>query len=136
MSGDSAARDVANASYQRCCDQPGFFESFYQQFFTVCPEAAPRFAQTDFTRQNRLLRHAFGILLVFATQPDAEPTVLSRIAERHSRRDLDVPPSLYPVFVDSMIATVRQYDPDFTPDVETAWRRTVQRGVTYMISRY
>ena len=136
MTRDRAARDVASASYQRCCDQPGFFEAFYRRFFAVCPEAEPRFARTDFARQNQLLRHAFGVLLVFATQPDGEPTVLSRIAERHSRRDLDVPPSLYPPFVDSMIATVQEFDPDFSPQVEAAWRRTVQRGVTYMISRY
>ena len=47
-----------------------------------------------------------------------------------------MPPSLYPPFVDSLIATVRQYDPDFTPEVEEAWRRTVDKGVPYMIARY
>ncbi len=73
MSRDSAARDLASASYQRCGEQPEFFS---------------------------------------------------------------VPPSLYPPFVDSLIATVRQYDPDFTPEVEEAWRRTVDKGVQYMIARY
>jgi hemoglobin-like flavoprotein len=136
VSRDSAARDLANASYQRCCETPGFFESFYRNFFAVCPEAEPRFAKTDFERQNKLLRHALGLLLIFPKQPDGEPTLLTRVAERHSRRDLDVPPSLYPPFVDSLIATVRQYDPAFSPEVEAAWRGTVQKGVQYMISKY
>ena len=136
MSRDSAARDLASASYQRCSETPGFFESFYRNFFQACPEAAPRFAHTDFARQNKLLRHALGLLLIFPKQPDVEPTLLTRVAERHSRRDLDVPPSLYPPFVDSLIATIKQYDPAFTPAVEDAWRRTVAKGVGYMISKY
>jgi hemoglobin-like flavoprotein len=127
---------LASASYQRCCKNPGFFVAFYRNFFTVCPEAAPRFANTDFERQNKLLRHAFGLLLIFPKQPDAEPTLLTRVAERHGRRDLNVPPSFYPPFVDSLIATVKQYDPACTPEVEDAWRRTVEKGVTYMVSKY
>ena len=133
---DSAARDVASASYQRCCDLPGFFESFYSRFLAACPEAAPRFAHTDFARQNKLLRHAVGLLLIFPKQSEVEPTLLTRIAERHSRRDLGVPATLYPPFVDSLIATVKQYDPAFTSELEDAWRRTVEKGVSYMVSRY
>lgn len=136
MSTEHAARDLASASYQRCCDRPGFFESFYRNFLANCPEAAPRFAGTDFARQNKLLRHAVGILLIFPHQPDSEPTLLNRIAERHSRRDLDVPPALYPPFVDSLVATVKDYDPEFTPEIGDAWRRTVDKGVKYMVSRY
>jgi len=118
VSRDSEARDLASASYQRC------------------PEAAPRFARTDFERLNRLLRHALGLLLVFPRQPEQEPSLLGGVAVRHSRWDLNVPPSLYPPFVDSLVATVRQYDPAFTPEVEEAWRRTVDRGVKCMIARY
>ena len=136
MGRDSDARDLASASYQRCSDRPEFFESFYRNFLAVCPEAAPRFAHTDFARQNQLLRHAVGVLLLFPKQPDTEPTLLTRIAERHSRRDLAVPAALYPPFVDSLIKTVKQYDPDCTPEVEAAWRRTVEKGVQYMVSRY
>jgi hemoglobin-like flavoprotein len=135
VSRDSAARDLASASYQRCCEEPEFFSAFYRNFFQVCPEAAPRFAHTDFERQNRLLRHALGVLLIFPKQPETEPTLLTRIAERHSRRDLAIPASFYPPFVDSLIATVQQYDPAFTPEVANAWRRTVELGVAYMVSR-
>ena len=94
------------------------------------------FAKTDFDRQRRLLRHAFGLLLSFPAQPDGEPTILSRVAERHSRRDLDVDPALYPLFIDSLIDTVKQYDREFTPAVERAWRTAVARGVEYMQSKH
>lgn len=136
VSRDSAARDLASASYQRCCETPEFFESFYRNFFATCPEAEPRFAQTDFARQNKLLRHALGLLLAFPNQPPTERPILARVAERHSRRDLNVPATLYPLFVESLITTVKEYDPAFSPEIADAWRHTVAKGVTYMISKY
>ena len=133
---NNGAIEVARASYERCCAAPEFFESFYRHFFKACPEAEARFANTDFERQHRLLRHAIGLLLIFPKQPESEPTLLTRLAERHSRRDLDVPPSLYAFFVDSLIATVERYDSEFTPAVEDAWRTTLSKGIEYLKSRY
>jgi hemoglobin-like flavoprotein len=127
---------VAKASYARCRAKPDFFAAFYRNFFAACPQAAPLFGRTDFERQHKLLRHAFGLLLLFPGQGDTEPDLLARIAERHSRRDLNIDPALYGPFVDSLIVTVRQHDPQFAPAVERAWRRTVALGVAYMQARY
>jgi hypothetical protein len=34
------------------------------------------------------------------------------------------------------MTTVRQHDPEFTPDLERAWRATVAAGISYMQSQY
>src|SRR5213076_1334725 len=107
---DQEAAARAKASYARCSVATEFFEAFYRRFFTLCPAARPMFAKTDFDRQHRLLRHAFGLLLNF--------------------------PALYPLFIDSLIDTVKQYDHEFTPAVEGAWRTAVATGVEYMQSKY
>ena len=133
---DRATMAAAKASYDRCCAAEHFFEDFYRNFFARCPRAKPMFAHTDFERQNNLLRHAFGLLLVFPNQPEREPTILARVAERHSRRELAVDPSMYPPFLDALIETVRDCDPQFTSAVESAWRLTVEHGVAYMQSKY
>ena len=133
---DREAMRVAKASYERCRESDAFFRSFYRNFFTACPQAEPMFAKTDFDRQIRLLRHAVGLLLIFSTQPKDEPTILTRVAERHSRRDLDTPPEFYGDFVDALIETVAEFDPAFTSDVAVAWRRTVASGIDYMQSKY
>ena len=133
---DRETMAAARASCDRCCAVPRFFEDFYNNFFARCPQARAMFARTDFERQHKLLRHAFGLLLNFPKQPAWEPTILARVAERHSRRDLVVHPSLYAPFIDALIETVRHCDPDFTPAVEDAWRRTVRRGVEYMQAKY
>lgn len=127
---------VAKASYQRCCAVADFFACFYRNFFHACPAAAPRFAATDFERQNKLLQHAIGLLLSFPGQAAGDPPLLRRVAKRHSRRDLDIPPEMYPPFVDALIQTVREHDPEFGADTEAAWRRSIAPGVQYMLDRY
>lgn len=127
---------VARASYQRAARVPDFFVGFYDRFFEVRPEARQLFARTEFERQHRLLRHAIGLLLSFPEEPDGEPTILTRIAERHSRRDLGIEPSLYPPFLESLLDTIQRCDPQFTPLVEQAWRTTLAKGFAYMQSRY
>ncbi len=137
--GEAVDRDTmaaTKASYDRCCITPRFFEDFYSTFLARCPQARAMFARTDFERQHKLLRHAFGLLLNFPKQPPREPTILARVAERHSRRDLGVDPSLYAPFIDALIDTVRHCDPNFTPAVEDAWRKTVRKGVEYMQAKY
>jgi hemoglobin-like flavoprotein len=131
---DKAVTAVAKASYDRCCKTPDFLPAFYRNFFAACPEAAPRFANTNFERQAKLLQHAIGLLLVFPTQPRSEPPLLARVAERHSRRDLDIDPAFYHPFIESLIGTVKQYDGEWTPAIEVAWRETVAPGVQYMKS--
>ena len=133
---DKAVSALAKASYDRCCEVPDFFQTFYRNFLAACPEAGPRFGKTDFARQNNLLRHAIGVLLIFPNQPPGEPSLLARVAERHSRRDLNIDPALYRPFIESLIATVRQVDRACTPAVEQAWRTTVAAGVEYMKARY
>jgi hemoglobin-like flavoprotein len=133
---DKVNTAVAKASYDRCCQAPDFLQAFYRNFLAACPEAVPLFAHTDFESQTKLLRHAVGLLLIFPNQPAKEPTLLSRVAERHSRRDLNVDPALYRPFIDSLLDTVREFDREFTPAVEAAWRATVGPGVAYMKAKH
>ena len=133
---DKSTTALAKASYDRCCQAPDFLQAFYQNFLAACPEAVSRFAGTDFKQQTNLLRHAIGMLLIFPNQPNKEPNLLTRIAERHSPKDLDVDPSLYKPFIDALIDTVKQFDDNYSPTVEAAWRETVAPGVAYMKSKY
>jgi hemoglobin-like flavoprotein len=127
---------IARASYERCSAFPDFISAFYARFFELRPEAKPLFANTAFERQHRLLRHAIGLLLNFPGQPETEPNILARVAERHSRRELGIDPSHFPPFLESLIDTVQRFDPQFTPSVEAAWRATLAPGFAYIQSKY
>ncbi len=125
---------VAQDSYARCCDRPGFFDAFYQNLLGSSPEIPPMFAKTDFERQHKLLRHSLGVLLIYAKRNN--PALLERVAVRHSREDVNVDPSLYPHFVESLVQAVRECDPECCPEVEEAWRASIEPGIEFMKSKY
>jgi len=125
---------TAQDSYARCCDLPGFFDAFYQNFLGSSPEIPPMFAKTNFERQHKLLQHSLGVLLIYAKRNN--PALLERVAVRHSRKDVDVDPSLYPFFVESLIKTLREYDPKFGPEVEEAWRAAIEPGIEFIKAKY
>ena len=131
-----AAAAIAKSSYDRCREVEGFFDSFYEEFFTADPAARPLFAKTDFERQHQLLRHAIGLLLLVPNQPSDQPNLLARLAEGHSRRGLNIAPARYGPFIDSLMKTVARYDTQFNPSVERAWREALAPGVAYMMAGY
>jgi hemoglobin-like flavoprotein len=129
------ATTIARASYQRCQQAPQFFETFYRYFFEACPATPPMFAGTDFARQHKLLQHAIGLLLSFDQETGGEPNLLTRVAERHGRQGLNVDRTYYGGFLDSLIRTAREFDPEFTDETERAWRVATAKGIAYMQSK-
>jgi len=125
---------TAQDSYARCCDVPGFFDAFYRNLLGSSPEIPPMFAKTDFERQHKLLQHGLGVLLIYAKRKN--PALLERVATRHSRKDVDVDPSLYRYFVESLIKAVRECDPKCSPEVEEAWKVAVEPGIEFMKAKY
>ena len=131
---DTTAYEVAHDSYQRCLRAPNFFGEFYDRLQASDPAIPPMFAETEFPRQHRLLQHGLGLLLIHAKRHDEE--LLDRIARRHGKGDLDVPPAMYGFFVESLIGAVSRYDPDFGTPVEQAWREALRPGIDFMKSKY
>lgn len=132
MATASKATKITRASFTRCAASPGFFPAFYRSFFAALPAAEPRFAKTDLPRQHKLIEHAIKILLIFPQQPSGEPTLLTRLAEKHGKAELAIDPAWYPVFLDSLIETAREFDPEFTPETGRAWREALGPGIEYM----
>lgn len=128
------AHTIAQHSYSRCLRSPDFFEVLYERLLESDPSIPPMFAQTEFPKQHKLLQHGLGLLLSYANNPD--PTLLQRIAARHSAGGVDVKPDMYRHFVDALLHAVRVHDPGFDDDIAAAWREAVRPGIEYMQSRY
>ena len=56
--------------------------------------------------------------------------------ERHSRAHLNIDPAYYDVWLDVLCDTLRHHDPQFSPEIETAWRERMRPGIDLMTSRY
>jgi hemoglobin-like flavoprotein len=131
-------RDTFLASLGRCRAKAGFIEAFYERFIASSEEVRAKFAGTDMKRQVRMLEDSLLVVAVAIQGEEGSPARgdLPRIAARHSRNDLDIRPELYDLFLERLIETVRAHDPQFTGEVEAAWRETMAFGIDYMRSRY
>ena len=128
------AQNLVDQSYARCLRAERFIPRLYEHLLDSDPVIPPYFETTAFPRQYKLLQHGLGVLLSYAKRPD--PELLARIAARHSAKGLDVPPGLYDLFIDSLLKTVAEHDPEYDDDTEHAWRAALQPGIDFMRERY
>ncbi|MFN0171339.1 MAG: globin [Bryobacteraceae bacterium] len=124
-------------SLARCSGNPGFFDRFYGLFMASSPKVAEKFANTDFGRQKRALEESLHTMLLAARdEPSQAGPYLRDLAERHSSRDLNIGAELYDYWLDSLLETVQEFDPQFDPSVYQAWEKVMMQGIAYLLSRY
>jgi hemoglobin-like flavoprotein len=135
---DPRSRAAFLASFNRCRAAAGFLEDFYRRFIASSEEIRVKFAGTNMKRQVQMLEDSLYVVAV-AIQGEEGSLArgdLPRIAARHSREDLDIRPGLYDLWLECLIEAVRTHDPQFSGEVEAAWRETLAFGVDYMRARY
>jgi len=130
-------RDVElfNDSIERCCGKPEFLRRFYTLFLASSDAVAKKFEHTDLRKQARLLKTSLYIMML-ASDESERIVHLERLAKLHSRAELDIKPELYDVWLDRLVQAVKEFDPLFDLEIETAWRRVLQPGIEFMKSRY
>jgi hemoglobin-like flavoprotein len=130
--------DLFLASLNRCLAEPGFVAGFYERLLSSSRDVRRRFRGTDMERQFRVLVDSLFVA-ANAVQVEERSVVrreLARIAERHSRRDLDIPPALYEPWTECLVASARATDPQFDATIEAAWRETLGFAIRFMTERY
>ena len=130
-------RDVElfNDSIERCSCRSDFLNRFYTLFLASSDMVAKKFEHTDLRKQARMLKTSLYIMM--AASGESERTVhFERIAKLHSRAGADIKPELYDLWLDQLVQAVKEFDPMFNPETETAWRRVLQPGIEFMKSRY
>ena len=125
-------------SLRRCLAAPDFLLDFYGLFMGSSDEVREKFKNTDFTRQTRVLADSLWAMAVAAQGKAGSPAWgdLPRLAERHSSRGLDIRPELYDQWLDCLVAAARRHDPQFSDELEKAWRDTLWVGIEFLRSRY
>lgn len=123
-------------SYGRCCVHPDFFNTFYETFMAKSPAIPAFFSHTDMTAQKIVLRTGIAHLIGFAKGKGIAQRKIEELGESHNRENLKISPELYNLWIDALLESVRQYDPQFDLDSEAAWRKVLARGIELMKSRY
>lgn len=128
--------DAVTASYHRCLYGDGFIDTFYELFLAKSPDVKKKFGQTDFRHQKLMLRESLLMMVMFNRKELDVRAELEELAERHSSRDIDIPPKLYELWLDALCEAVKTHDSEFAPELEKLWRLAMQPGIDLLTSKY
>jgi hemoglobin-like flavoprotein len=134
---DNMILEQFEGSLRRCNADAAFLDRFYDRFLASSPKVREKFAQTDFVRQKPMLQASLQLMLVAARDDGGRPMpYLDEVAARHSVSQLAIGAELYDLWLDSLLATVREVDPSWSAAVEEAWESVMTVGIKYLVSRY
>lgn len=113
----------------------GFFDAFYRHFFDSSPEVAEKFGNTDMAEQRNMLQVSLDHMVYFAIDKE-ETSEIVRVAGVHAKSRKNIPGYLYELWLDSLLATVSQFDPQYDAQIDAAWRDALGPAISYMQSHY
>lgn len=131
--------ELFNDSYERVSSLGAnnnlFFDRFYERFLGASSEIAGKFKNTDMKHQKLMLRASvLYIMQLFSAHEITDS--MEEIAVKHSRKQMNIRPELYDVWIECLIDTVGELDPNFDDGIELAWRMVFSPGITYMKFKY
>ena len=132
----STTIDIFQQSYQRCARESVFMDLFYERFLYSSDEVAKKFANTEFRRQKAIVVQSLHMLMRAYEGDKSTDDYLYFLAERHGPGDLDIRPELYSLWLEALLSTVEQTDPEFTPEVEEAWQIVMSHGIEILVAGY
>jgi len=97
-----------------------FGASFYNNLFTMYPEAKPLFANTDMAAQQKKLISSLVLVVENLGNPDTLQASLQGLGARHV--EYGALPEHYPLVGNALLKTFEDYlQESWTPEVKQAW---------------
>ena len=128
--------EVVAASYQRSLDHGRVVDTFYDLLLKHSDAVAALFAHTDFAVQKPLLQRAVDLMIRVGEGDAGARLDIEHLAQGHNREHLNIEPAYYNVWLDVLCDTIRHHDPQFSPEIEAAWRQQMRPGIDLMRSLY
>jgi len=108
-----------------------FFHRFYENFLASSVQVQEKFRNTDMDRQELVLQKGlYHLISFYLMKMDNE--FLKSIATSHDRHHYNIEPELYDVWLDALLKTVEEMDPECDNDLKLAWQIVMTPGILYM----
>lgn len=120
--------DTAHNSFRRL-RATDFPTRFYELLLESDPRIRAMFARTDFDKQRDLFMHGVHMLLEFGAGRPTGRMAIDRLSKMHGHAGLKIPPTLYAVWAKTLLDTAREFDPEWSEDVRSAWEMTLRPGI-------
>ena len=132
---DKAFAESYERVSKKIIDGKDFLDYFYESFLKTSPKIARLFKNTSMHSQKLLLKKSIEELLNFYHDRTVKQHLL-QIGQIHGENMLNISPEMYDIWIDTLMETIKKYDPEFIPKVELAWRVTLSPGICYMKFSY
>ncbi|MBT8495715.1 MAG: globin [Deltaproteobacteria bacterium] len=127
--------DLFHTSFGRITGDPelnkAFFDSFYGRFIESDPVVAEKFEDTNMVRQKQMLRESLLVMASFFAHPEVTDEI-DRLATVHGPRGQQIARPLYDRWLECLVDTVQEVDPQWNRDIELAWRVVMAPGIALM----
>jgi len=123
-------------SYGRSLSNRKLIDRFYEIFMASHPDIPKLFENTDFDKQKDLLSQSINMAILFPQKNKIATNAIDRISKTHSKENMDINPKFYPYWLDSLITTLSESDPEFTTDLERQWRLILQETIDHISKGY
>lgn len=135
---DPILKEIVEKSYERCHGSGMFVYSFYRNFMRLSPGVREKFKNSQWDRQTKLLDEAIKQLILFFYEPSlATAERILQLGKSHAKvGGMDIDPELYRPWLEALVMAVAEHDPEFTPQIENAWREVMRHGIIVMQSLY
>lgn len=127
---------MAKDSLKRCLKQEQFLDRFYELFLASAAEIKAKFVHTQFVQQKIMLKASLHIMLLLAQGDLKDTEVLQALADKHSRKQLNIHPEHYQHWLNSMLQAVKETDPAYTAELAVAWEKALEPGMRFMASKF
>ncbi|MEZ8781238.1 globin [Vibrio splendidus] len=118
-------------SFERCRIDQEFLESFLADFCEHNPRFSERFEKIGLEQQTKMLKASIILIYNSAGLPSVRNSV-KKLGKRHKDLGMDISEQELNEWFNSLLNTVKKYDPHYDESVEQAWTETLEVGLTIM----
>ncbi|GEA60863.1 globin [Vibrio comitans] len=125
------SNEVFSSSYQRCCIDQEFLTYFLQHFCRTNPRFSERFGGVDIDQQTKMLKASI-ILIHNASENAYVRNNVKNLAIQHKNLGLNIKGEELVAWRESLLVTVKAFDPHYNDDIDDAWRSALKVGMELM----
>lgn len=123
------------ASYNRA-KQNNLAEKFYEKLLASDTRISNAFTHTNFEEQRKLFVKGLLMLLQYGDNTTIGNIAIKRLGHSHSREGMNIAPELYPLWVQCLLETIAELDPEYSHELEQLWRNKLKKGIDAMTEAY
>ncbi|MFA0078547.1 globin [Vibrio artabrorum] len=118
-------------SFKRCRIDQEFLESFLADFCKHNPRFSERFENIGLEQQTKMLKASIILIHNSVGLPSVRNSV-RKLGKRHKDLGLNISEQELNEWFQSLLNTVKKYDPHYDAQVEQAWTETFDVGLKIM----